>query len=283
MTGWRRRLPSCSAFLLALIVAATAVSATERVADTVVGYYGHPFSDRMGILGEYSIPDLAERLRRTADRFDEVNGELGVRPAFHLIFGTVYPSGEIGYLPHARVMEYIEYAAEHGFLVILDHQIGRNDVGYAIDRMLPYLHYPNVHLAIDPEWRTDTPGAVLGSVTGMEINQSQETIGAYLQEHGLPGPRILIVHQFNWRMVSSTEVIRTDYPGVRLIHNASGWGPPQDKMKTWDWLVTVETMPDKGFKVFYPKPWKQSGFDNPGLTPQEVMNLDPMPAYVNFQ
>jgi hypothetical protein len=237
----------------------------------------------MGILGELPIEEMTENLFAEVARYDAVNGDRGAVGAFHIIFGTVYADGDIGIVGRRRLDQYIDFAAEQGLVVILDHQMGRYSPEQAIEAMLPYLRYPHVHLALDPEWRTETPGITLGHVTAAEINAAQAQIEEYLVEQGLPGRRMLIVHQFNWRMIQNRDEVRADFERVELVHNADGFGPPEDKYKSWDHNRLATNMPVKGFKLFFPKDWKNVGIDDPLMTPEEVMALEPQPLYINIQ
>src|SRR5690606_35332830 len=125
---------------------------------TWVTYYGRPGIDVMGILGEYDIEELTPLLQAQADAYDEANGpHLGVQPAFHLVYGMATKSSGadnsyLAYLDDTTVLSYVQLAAEEGFAVILDMQIGNRSPAQAISPALPYLAYPHVHLAIDPEF-----------------------------------------------------------------------------------------------------------------------------------
>jgi hypothetical protein len=39
----------------------------------------------------------------------------------------------------------------------------------------------------------------------------------------------------------------------------------------------------KGFKLFYPKSWRDGGFDYPLMSVEDVMELDPRPAVIMYQ
>lgn len=249
----------------------------------VIAYYGHPFSRLMGILGESPIEDMAADLLARAAEYDALNGEIGVAPAFHIIYGTVYEDASIGILRESKLLEYIRFAEENDIIVFLDHQIGRYTVREAIEKMLPYLAYEHVHLAIDPEWATTQPGKVIGQVHADEINEAQQMMSDYMKRHGIPGPRMLVVHQFTWRMIADREQIRTDYDGVQLIHNADGFGHPAEKYVSWEFNVRAANMPLKGFKLFYPKSWRDGGYDDPLLSPRDVLQLEPVPVYIQYQ
>ncbi len=249
----------------------------------IVAFYGHPRSDRMGILGEQSVEETVDLLQDVAAEWDRANGAREVLPAFHMVFATVFSEGDVGYMSRSYLNRYIDYAEENGVLVILDHQLGRHDVVESVETMLPYLHRDHVHLAIDPEWSTDKPGEEIGSVTAAEINAAQERISEYLIENDLPGPRILLVHQFNAVMIQDRWDVRNDFAGVELIHNADGFGTPEEKLSTYRYLAGFTNMPVKGFKLFYPKEWRDGGYDDPLMTAQEVLELDPRPVLIQYQ
>jgi hypothetical protein len=251
--------------------------------DDILAFYGHPNSSRMGILGRYSIEELDARLGALAEEYKAANGGRGVRKAFYLIYGTVWPKGEIGIIGEAKLLEYIEYALRHDILVFLDHQIGRHDPVSSLRRMLPYLKYPNVHLALDPEWRTEKPMQEIGRVTAAEINEAQRVMEEYIVENNIPGERLLVIHQFNWRMIQNREQVMGDFDRVRLVHCADGFGSPSIKRQSYAYNAQAANMPIKGFKLFYNFNIPGAGYDYPLLSPQEVYALNPRPYLIMYQ
>lgn len=251
--------------------------------NQVLAFYGHPFSKRMGILGEYSKEDLARLLKGYAKLYDEANGSLGVVPAFYLIYGTCWPGGEIGYLKDSVVKDYIEYAASQGMIVFVDHQIGRFTVEEAVKRLLPYLKYPNVHIALDPEWRTTAPMQEIGYITAEEVNKAQAMIAEYLDRQGIPGVKMLVVHQFKPSMIQGRDRVRADNERVLLVHTADGFGPPALKKNAYALNALAGNMPLKGFKLFFKTTVPGAGYDNPLLTPPEVLALTPRPVLIIYQ
>jgi hypothetical protein len=251
--------------------------------DDILAFYGHPMSNRMGILGRYSITELDTRLSELAAEYQAVNGGRGVRKAFYLIYGTVWPEGEIGVLRESVLLEYIQYAQENDLLVFIDHQIGRYDPIDSLKRMLPYLKYPNVHLALDPEWRTTKPMREIGTVTAAEINQAQQVMEEYLLEQNLPGERLLVIHQFNWRMIQNREDVKSDFARVRLVHCADGFGTPTLKRASYAYNAQAANIPIKGFKLFYDFGIPGAGYDQPLLTPKQVVELNPRPYIIMYQ
>ncbi|MFQ3547430.1 MAG: hypothetical protein SNJ56_03760 [Termitinemataceae bacterium] len=267
------------------------LAAKRRVTDyqsillnnDVLAYYGHPLSKRMGILGWYPIEEVHLKLAQLGQEYDALNGQRGVKLAFYLIYGTVWPEGEIGILRDSVVRQYIEYALAQDILIFLDHQIGRYGVVDSLKKMFPYLKYPNVHLALDPEWRTTMPMKEIGSVSAEEVNAAQEAMEQYIIANDIPGERLLVIHQFNWKMISGREKVKTDFTRVRLVHCADGFGAPAVKRASYDFNARAANMPVKGFKLFYTSGIPGAGFDEPLLTPSQVLQLDPRPYLIMYQ
>jgi hypothetical protein len=251
--------------------------------NDILAFYGHPLSKNMGILGRYSIKELDEKLTTLAQNYAAENGGRGVRKAFYIIYGTVWPEGEIGIIKEDVLLQYIQYALENDILIFLDHQIGRYNPIDALKRMLPYLRYPNVHLALDPEWRTTKPMLEIGTVTAEEINRAQEVMEAYILEHQIPGERMLVIHQFNWRMIRNRDQVNSGFHRVRLVHNADGFGSPSLKRSSYAYNAEASNMPVKGFKLFYNFNIPGAGYDSPLLSPREVYALNPRPYIIMYQ
>jgi hypothetical protein len=249
----------------------------------ILAYYGHPLSKNMGILGWYPIEELDEKLSVLAEEYEALDETRNIQKAFYIIYGTVWPEGEIGILRESVLLEYIEYALQHDILVFIDHQIGRFDPIDSLRTILPYLRYPNVHLALDPEWRTDKPMEEIGRVTAAELNEAQRVMEQYIIENNIPGERLLVIHQFNSVMIQNRSQVRTDFERVRLVHCADGFGPPAMKRESYKANSLATNIPVKGFKLFYNSGRAGAGYDNPLLTPQEVLELDPRPYVIMYQ
>lgn len=264
-----------------------ALYAAERqsilAGNQVLAFYGKPDSPSMGILGEYPKEKLAPLLEAYAGLYDKANGSLGVVPAFYIIFGTCWPEGEIGLLRASVVESYIAFAAERGWIVILDHQLGKYGVKQSVQTMLPYLRYPNVHLAIDPEWRTLKPMKEIGHITGIELNEAQALVDDYLRDNNLPGIRMLIVHQFKPTMIREPETVNASFDRVVLVHTADGFGSPSLKKHAYAANARLQSMPVKGFKLFFESKTVGAGWDIPLMKPEDVLALDPLPLVVMYQ
>jgi hypothetical protein len=248
----------------------------------ILAFYGHPRSRNMGILGRFSKEELNEKLGALADEYQAVGGR-NVRKAFYIIYGTVWPGGDIGIIGESLLKEYIEFALENDMLVFIDHQIGKYTPQDSIKRMLPWLKYPNIHLALDPEWRTTKPMAEIGTVTAAEINHVQRIMEDYIIENQIQGERLLVIHQFNYRMISNREKVESNFSRVRLVHCADGFGPPNVKRAAYAFNALATNMPVKAFKLFFDFGIPGAGVDYPLLSPKEVLNLSPRPYIVMYQ
>lgn len=251
--------------------------------NSVIAFYGHPFSKQMGILGLYSKEEIARRVKEYARRYDAVNGPDGVVPAYYIIYGTCWPKGEIGYLDDAVLEDYIKYAQSQGMIVFVDHQIGKYSVRESMEKILPFLRYPNVHLAIDPEWRTLNPMKEIGSITAAELNEAQKIMQDYIIEHKIPGIRMLVVHQFHEKMITDRQEVKANFDRVLLVHTADGFGSPALKRNTYAMNSRADNMPVKGFKLFFKSDFPLAGYDIPLLSPEEVMALEPRPSLIIYQ
>jgi hypothetical protein len=251
--------------------------------NDILAFYGHPNSRNMGILGRYPIEELDTKLSELAREYEAESGGRRVLKAFYIIFGTVWPEGEIGIINEATLKRYVEYALEHDMLVFIDHQIGRYDPVSALKRMFPWLSYPNVHLALDPEWRTTKPMQEIGTVTADEINRAQQAMEDYIIENNISGERLLVIHQFNWRMIRNREEVKSDFQRVRLVHCADGFGAPHLKRSAYAYNAEAVNMPVKGFKLFFNFGIPGAGYDSPLLSPKEVYSLNPRPYVIMYQ
>ena len=251
--------------------------------NDILAFYGHPKSKIMGILGRYSIEELDKKLTALAKEYEAVSDGRNIIKAFYIIFGTVWPEGEIGYIGEETLQRYIDYALKNDILVFLDHQIGRYNPINSLNRMLPWLRYSNVHLALDPEWRTNKPMEEIGHLTAEEINQAQKVMEEYIIANDIPGERMLVIHQFNWRMIRNREKVDSSFRRVRLVHCADGFGKPQLKKASYAYNAEAENIPVKAFKLFYNFNIPGAGYDNPLLTPKEVYSLNPRPYIIMYQ
>lgn len=251
--------------------------------NDVFALYGKPNAYTMGIIGQYSLENIEPVMDKFIKMYDEANKERGIIPAFYLIYGTCWPGGEIGILSNSVTRKYIEFAAERGWYVYLDHQIGKYTVEQAMNKILPFLKYPNVHLALDPEWHTTKPMEVIGSVTADEINKAQEMMDKYIKENNISGRRMLVIHQFNAIMIKNRQNIKTAFDRVQLIHCADGFGSPNLKKESYAFNAFAKNIPLKSFKLFLKPTVQGAGYDWPLMKPEEVFALNPRPYLIMYQ
>jgi len=267
-----------------LAVAARLTPATQQASPispyyktTWLSYYGRPAVPVMGILGEYELDELTTRFQQEIQAYDQANGdEMGVMGAFHLVYGmaTKAPGGDgshLAFLADEIVRAYLTRAQEEGFAVILDIQIGALTPADALAYGFRWLAYPNVHLALDPEFAMahtgqSWPGDPIGFVTAQQVNEAQATMQQYMRTHGIFGPRILLLHQFLDTMIVEKAQLDWDYPGIVLTISADGWGGPWGKISKYNAFIDPATR-FSAFKLFY-------RWDEPLLTPREALGID---------
>jgi hypothetical protein len=248
----------------------------------IVMYYGHPHDPAMGVVGEYDIEQLAEILREEAANYAAADPSRPVIPAFEVIATVAQrvPGSDGTYILDTdteTLTTYIDFAAEHGMLVVLDLQVGRGTIAAEIEKVRDLLARPNVHLAIDPEFAVsegEIPGEYIGSVTAESITYAQEVLAEISVTHGIP-PKILIVHQFREDMIQGKDRL-APVPGVQLVIDADGYGAPELKTAVYNFLVRDELIEFSGVKLFYRQ-------DMPLMTPQEILALVPAPNVVIYQ
>ncbi|MBE9508915.1 MAG: hypothetical protein IMY86_12815 [Chloroflexi bacterium] len=76
-------------------------------------------------------------------------------------------------------------------------------------------------------------------------------------------------------MVVNKGVIQ-DYPMVNLVWDADGFGGPGAKIGDYHQYRDEAGFEYGGFKIFY-------NYDTPVMTPEQVMALEPPPAYIIYQ
>ena len=248
----------------------------------IVTFYGHPHDPNMGIIGEYSMEEIASAVRTKAADYAAADPTRPVIPAFELIATVAQrtPGADGTYIldtDHETLTSYIDYAAEHGMLVFLDLQIGRGTVANEIEKVRDLLARPNVHLAIDPEFAVaegQVPGEYIGSLPAESITYAQQVLADISAANGIP-PKILIVHQFREDMIQGKEQL-APYPGVQLVIDADGYGAAELKTAVYNFLVRDEPIEYAGVKLFFRQ-------DTPLMTPQDILALVPPPDVIIYQ
>ncbi len=248
----------------------------------IVAFYGNPLSKRMGILGQIPPAQMFAKLEQTARLWEVADSTMPVQPALELIATVAQAdAGADGMYRQRSTDAMIEqvygWAHEHGWLLILDIQIGRSDVAAEIEPLRKYLTRPDVHLAIDPEFdvaKHQKPGQVIGTTDAADINVAVDALANIVETNQLP-PKVLIVHRFTKPMVTRAGEIKLD-PRVQVIMHMDGFGPPAQKKATLDVTIRKEPVQWVGFKLFFKN-------DKPMLSPSDVLKLRPIPLYISYQ
>jgi hypothetical protein len=251
-------------------------------ASRIIAFYGTPLSTRMGILGQIPRDQMLAKLDTVATEWARVDSTRTVRPALHLIVTVAQPlpGGDGMYrLRHgdAVIQKVVDWADSRGWLVFLDIQAGRASIAAEIDRLLPWLARPNVHLAIDPEFAMPpdgVPGRRIGRIDGSHVNQAIDRLAALVSRHRIP-PKVLVIHRFTVEMLTNQDVIRSD-PRVQVVIHMDGFGAPSLKRDIYRLIVEERPVQFAGLKLFYKN-------DKPMLTPAEIVRMLPTPVYIQYQ
>lgn len=251
----------------------------------IVAFYGHPGSQRMGILGEVPPDDMLRRLDTEVAAWERADPDTPVQPALHLI-ATVAAAdaGADGLYRNLTSTTFIErvmeWADRRNAIVFLDIQPGFSTYEAELERLMPYLEQPHVHLGIDPEFDMPEgrpPGSRVGTTDARQVNRLIDILSELVREHDLP-PKVLVVHRFTQRMVTNANDIRpTDE--VQVVMHMDGWGPPSQKISTYRDIVAPEPVEYLGFKVFYRNDRRSGGRI---MTPEEILRLEPVPMYIHY-
>jgi hypothetical protein len=123
------------------------------------------------------------------------------------------------------------------------------------------------------------PGTVIGSFDAADINYAANYLADIVREHNLP-PKILLIHRFTRPMVTNAHLIKP-LPEVQMVMVMDGWGPPQNKIGTYNAFINTEPVQFTGFKLFYKNDMRPPSTRL--LTPQELLDLTPQPMFIQYQ
>jgi hypothetical protein len=141
---------------------------------------------------------------------------------------------------------------------------------------------PNVHLGIDPEFSmkgTIRPGKVVGTYDAVDVNFAIDYLSKIVQENKLT-PKILIVHRYTQKMLTNYQLIKPT-PEVQMVMHMDGWGEKTKKLNTYKQFVYKEPVQFTGFKIFYKNDvWEP---ETVLFTPEELLKIQPIPIYIQFQ
>lgn len=251
----------------------------------IIAYYGNPLQKRMGVLGEYPKDEMLSRFRRQVAEWNEADPAHPVQPALHMV--AIVAQGDPGTSGHYRTImrdtvieETYAWAKEAGAILIVDIQVGTDNIRNLLPRMEKFLLRPDVHLGIDPEFMMkdgSRPGAKIGTMDAADINYASEYLAKMVREHNLP-PKVLVIHRFTDGMVTNVDKVELR-PEVQLVLHMDGWGRPFLKRDTYRKHVQTEPLQYTGFKLFYHHDTRE----DPLMKPADLMRLWPKPLYIQYQ
>ncbi|MDE2039286.1 MAG: hypothetical protein KGO96_04905 [Elusimicrobia bacterium] len=275
------------AALLLLAMAAPLSAATERAAGLlpahrIVTYYGNPLSKRMGVLGESPPDEMLAQLERAARQWQKADPKTKVWPGLELVatVASDWPGPDGLYrtrMDSALIEKVCSWAQKRHWLVILDIQVGRSSVRAEVERLLPFLKRPYVHLALDPEFEMRhglRPGARIGSSDAEDVNVATLLLSRIVERYHLP-PKLLLVHRFTYDMLTRYKRIRLN-PNVQVAVVMDGFGAPGFKRRAYNATVAREPVEFTGVKLFYKN-------DKPLMSPSEVLRWRPAPNVIIYQ
>jgi hypothetical protein len=249
----------------------------------MVALYGHPDDTGLGALGQQNLNATITRAKNVAASYSALVKE-PVVPAFEIIAtvaaASAGPDGNYSNeSSEASLKPWIDAAKANGIYVVLDLQPGRSDFLSQAKLYGDLLAYPNVGLALDPEWHmksNQVPMEVIGSVDASEINKTAQWLADLTRTHNLP-QKVLMLHQFRLDMITNRNKLETDFDQLQIVIHADGFGSTPQKFSTWD---TLHLNPPAniiwGWKNFLTQ-------DKPTLTPAQTMAVKPTPFFVSYQ
>ncbi len=249
--------------------------------ERMVALYGSVETEVLGALGEQGLDATVDRLRTVAEPY----GADGARvlPAFELITTIASASAESTgdysrRTPIDLLWPWVDRAAEEGLYVMLDLQPGRTDFLTQAQEYEELLLEPHVGLALDPEWRLE-PDQVhmrqIGSVEASEVQEVADWLAALTRDNLLP-EKLLVLHQFKFSMLPDRDTIEPP-PELAMVVHMDGQGPIGTKYETYAAITSgAEDRWLWGWKNFYDE-------DSPTPTPEQVLELEPLPVFVTYQ
>lgn len=250
----------------------------------LAGFCGYPGAERQGRLGIGNLEDRMAEMKKSIAPYADGRK---IMPVMELIASTVHPTPGVDGTYRIRTSPEIiktwhDTAQRHGAMLLLNIQPGNADFLTEVQALEQWLVYPDVGVALDPEWATkpgEVPGRVFGSTTGAKLNEVANYLSELVAKHHLP-EKILLYHQLNLDIVKHPEQFQP-HPGVVPIVSVDGIGSPEAKIATYRRIVAATPeFVHKGFKLFYEEDVQTSGVL---MTPAEVMALAPVPEYVLYE
>ncbi len=222
----------------------------------LIAYYGNFQAPSLGVLGQGTRFAMITRLRGEVLAWQAADPATAAICGFELIVTVAQARPGTDGLYRSRMSdrfigEALSLARQANCLLIMDVQVGRSTVAAELPRLVRWLQEPDVHLALDPEWAMgpgQVPGKVIGSLDATDVNTASVLLSQLVKDGDLP-PKMLAVHRFTLGMLTRPELLRTD-PGVQLVVNMDGFGPPARKLSSYGVAKTGVADPRMGLKLF---------------------------------
>ena len=253
----------------------------------ILAYYGNFYSRQMGILGELEPEAMLDRLAEAQAQWEKADPTTPVLPAIEYI--AMVAQAEAGrdgmyraVMPDAEIEKAYDLAKKINGVMILDIQVGLSTLEVELPKFRKYLERPDVFFAIDPEFSMkggEKPGTVIGTFSAADINYVIDYLSTIVREKQLP-PKVLIVHRFTQDMVTEVSKIKPSKE-VQVVMEMDGWGPKDLKRATYSHVIEPEPVQFSGLKIFYKNDLKAPSTGL--LTPEDVLNLNPRPIYIQYQ
>jgi putative cell wall-binding protein len=245
----------------------------------MVALYGNARSDRLGILGEQTPEQAADM----AERFAAPYGADGKRalPAFELIVTVAQRDAGPDGLYRRRadpdeIPTYLEVARANDLYLFIDIQPGRSDFLTEVRFYERWLAEPDVGVALDPEWRmgpNERPGDSVGTVDAAEVNEVVDYLADIVRRNRLP-QKLLVIHQFQDRMITNRDRIRTP-DELSVNFHADGFGGRAAKRSKYESFLAPRPY-SMGFKLFLDE-------DTDLFQPADILGFRVPPDLVTYQ
>ena len=253
----------------------------------VIAFYGNLYSTKMGVLGEYQEEEMILKLKTEVQKWEEADPTTPVLPALHYI--AVVAQGSAGKdgkhrfrMPDLEVEKVLKMAEKAKAIVFLDFQVGFSTLVKELPVYEKFFKMPNVHLGIDPEFSMKgniRPGKIVGTYDARDINFAVNYLSEIVKNNDLP-PKILVVHRYTQKMITNYQLIQPT-PEVQIVMHMDGWGVKEKKINTYQQFIYKEPVQFKGFKLFYKNDvWEPN---TTLFTPTELLKLNPIPIYIQYQ
>ncbi|MEO5840921.1 MAG: hypothetical protein ABIQ73_13440 [Acidimicrobiales bacterium] len=245
----------------------------------IVAHYGSGFDARLGVLGTQPPFAAAAAVRERALQWTRFG--LPVVPAFNYIASIATsgagPDGDYSTPSDlATLRSWLDGIRSVGGIMVIDIQPGRSDFVSELRRYESLLLEPDVHVALDPEWRMgpgEVPGTIIGSVGVDEVNAATQYLADLVRVHQLPR-KIVVLHQFTPFMIRERERLAAR-DELHVTIQLDGFGSPEAKLSKYRELHAVAPF-YSGFKLFLQQ-------DTRLMDPTEVRALDPPATWVSYQ